>query len=144
VNARPTLLITFAWLWFVLGIASGALLGLGFHRPDFAGGYDAWRRRLMRRGHIAFFGTGFLALAMGLTASSLSTIDAASPVFRGLGWAMVGGAVAMPAVCFLSAWRKPWRGCFFLPVLLLGGAVLGFTAMLLRAGCTDVCKPRAD
>ena len=26
------------------------------------------------------------------------------------------GAVAMPTVCFLSAWRKPWRHLFPIPV----------------------------
>jgi hypothetical protein len=36
------------------------------------------------------------------------------------------GGVAMPAVCFLTGWRKPFRHLFFVPVLALVLAV-GFT-----------------
>ncbi len=38
---------------------------------------------------------------------------------------MIVGAITMPTVCFLSAWREPFRHFFFIPVsLLLGGVVL--------------------
>jgi hypothetical protein len=33
--------------------------------------------------------------------------------------AFVVGAVAMPTVCFLSAWRDSFRHLFFIPVLSL-------------------------
>ncbi|MEO1236520.1 MAG: hypothetical protein AAFX76_07005 [Planctomycetota bacterium] len=122
-------LLAFAWVWFVLGIASGALLGLGFHRAGFMGGYGSWRRRLARLGHISFFGTGFLALAMGLTASVCPEVCARwLTVVAGL---LIPGAVLMPTVCFLSAWREGFRVWFFLPVLGLGGGVLGFTGVLV-------------
>jgi len=117
-----THLIAFAWAWFVAGLASGVVLGLGFWRNDYLGGYDAWPRRLTRLGHIAFFGTGLLCLAMGLTAHVLRLEPAA---LRWAGALTIAGAVAMPAVCFLSAWRKPWRHAFALPVLgLVGGCGL--------------------
>jgi hypothetical protein len=39
------------------------------------------------------------------------------------------GAATMPTVCFLSAWRKPFRHLFFVPVgaVLIGviGALVG-------------------
>lgn len=128
------MLIAFAWLWFVLGIVSGAVLGLGFAKADFMGGYDSWRRRLARLGHISFFGTGGLVLAAALSAAALQAIGA--PVSeRGLrvaGGSLVVGAVAMPTVCFLSAWRKPWRHVFFVPVLGLGGGVVWWTWLVLR------------
>ncbi|MEM9419677.1 MAG: hypothetical protein AAGA25_11600 [Planctomycetota bacterium] len=104
-----------------------------FHREDGWGGYGSWRRRLARLGHIAFFGTGVLVLAMALTARALPP---EAGVTETLGWAgpmAVVGAVTMPLVCGLSAWRKPWRAWFPVPVAALGLSVLGFTAALVRA-----------
>lgn len=128
------MLIAFAWVWFVLGIVSGAVLGLGFAKTDFMGGYDSWRRRLARLGHISFFGTGGLVLAAALSAAALHAIG--TPVsedgLRVAGTLLVVGAVAMPTVCFLSAWRKPWRHVFFLPVLGLGGGVVWWTWLLIE------------
>jgi hypothetical protein len=40
---------------FLVGAASGAALGLSFHRDDWLG---SWRRRLLRLGHFACFGMG--------------------------------------------------------------------------------------
>lgn len=105
--------IFFAWGWFAAGLLSGAGLGMGFARERFLGGYDAWPRRLARLGHIAFFGTGALCLAMGLTAHALGMDPDA---MRWAGRLTIAGAVAMPLVCFLSAWRKPLRHLFILPV----------------------------
>ena len=52
------------WLvgwWLVLAaFATGAAIGLFFHRPDFLGGYDAFRRRILRLGHIALAALGML------------------------------------------------------------------------------------
>ena len=94
---------------------SGAVIGLGFHREEFLGGYGSFRRRLLRLGHIALAALGLLNVVYGLC-----------PIFLGAdfkstlpGLLLICGAVAMPAVCLLSAWRKPFRHLFFIPVLLL-------------------------
>jgi hypothetical protein len=39
---------------------------------------------------------------------------------------LVAGAVLMPLVCYLAAWKKPLRHLFPLPVLSLLGATLAF------------------
>ena len=120
--------IVFAWCWFGAGLLSGIGLGLGFARDGWLGGYDAWPRRMVRLGHIAFFGTGLLCLALGLTAAVLS-LDGPS-VSWAVGLTLMGSAT-MPVVCFLSAWRKPLRHLFVLPVSgLLGGTGL-LTFLLL-------------
>ncbi|MEM7625794.1 MAG: hypothetical protein AAF333_09205 [Planctomycetota bacterium] len=128
-------LITFGWVWFALGIVSGAVLGLGFHRADFMGGYGSWRRRLARLGHISFFGTGMLAMMMGITSIVFKDAMPAAMdlpgVFLGVGVLTLSGGVTMPVVCFLAAWRKPLRHLFFIPVLGLGGGVLGFAGSLV-------------
>jgi hypothetical protein len=121
--------LLFAWCWMTLGLLSGAAQGLGFHRESWMGGYNSWRRRLTRLGHIAFFGTGMLNLGMALTADRVGLIDAA--VF-GPGVCLIVGAVSMSLVCYLSAWRKPLRNLFFVPVLSLTVGCGWFVVVLFR------------
>jgi hypothetical protein len=115
------------WFAILIGLAVGTILGLFFHREDWQGGYASWRRRMIRLGHVSFFGTGFLNLAFVFSVEHLG-LD----VFP---WvpsvAFVVGAVAMPTICFLSAWRAPFRHLFFIPVisLLLATAVLIFRGL---------------
>lgn len=47
--------IVAAWMAFLFGAPAGAVTGLLFHDEAWLGGYDSWRRRLMRLGHVAFF-----------------------------------------------------------------------------------------
>jgi hypothetical protein len=43
--------LTLAWVWILLGFASGSLMGLNFKffNIDWAGGYSGLRRRMYRR-----------------------------------------------------------------------------------------------
>ncbi|MBL8399414.1 MAG: hypothetical protein JNL84_14935 [Candidatus Accumulibacter sp.] len=109
-----------AWIGILLGMLSGALIGLFFHHQAWLGGYDSWRRRLLRLGHISFFGIAFLNLAF---ASTFNLVTGDPPAFAA--WSLLAGAVLMPAVCFLAAWRQPFRHLFFLPVLSLLSGVAG-------------------
>ena len=124
----PHLQLVFAWGWMLMGLLSGVGLGLGFHKAEFMGGYDGWRRRLARLGHIAFFGTGLLNLFCALTWKVFAIESGLMPW---AGWLLVVGAVAMPTVCLLSAWRKPFRHLFPVPVVtLVGGVGLLFYVLL--------------
>jgi len=40
------------WLGVLGGVLSGAVIGLFFHRDDWAGGYGSFSRRMLRLGHI--------------------------------------------------------------------------------------------
>lgn len=120
------MLEAFGWTWMGMGVLSGAVLGVFFKREDFLGGYDAWRRRLVRLGHIAFFGTGMLCILMA------GTLERREAVFRNsdFGWwgdvpaaAMCAGAALMPVCCGLAAWKKKLVPVFVVPVLLMGLAV---------------------
>ena len=106
---------TFGWGLILAGFLSGALVGLGFHREDFLGGYSSLRRRLVRLGHIALVALGILNLAYALT--PLVGLSPRWPELGALGLAI--GGVAMPLVCFLTAWRPVFRHVFFIPVLAL-------------------------
>ena len=102
------------WSLVLAGFVSGIGLGLGFHREDFLGGYDSFPRRLLRLGHVA---CAALGMANVLYALSPWTHAVASAGFA------IGGC-AMPAVCFLTAWRREARALFFIPVLVLMTAVV--------------------
>jgi hypothetical protein len=58
---------SFGWVWILIGFVSGFLLGLGFHRDDWMGGYGSFRRRLIRLGHISFVGLGILNILFALS-----------------------------------------------------------------------------
>jgi len=115
--AGPTHVLnwTVGW-WLVLaGFAAGAGLGMSFHRDDFWGGYASFRRRIVRLGHVALEALGMLNLVF-----ALSPWPAAGTVAgRAASVAFVVGGVAMPTVCFLTGWRRPFRHLFFVPVLAL-------------------------
>jgi hypothetical protein len=107
------------WMLVLAAFVSGAGVGLGFHRPKFLGGYGSLRRRMVRLGHIAFAALGMINVLYGLTPFPAAGTTVAGVASIGL---IVGG-VAMPAVCFLTAWREPFRHLFFIPVASLVIAV---------------------
>ena len=117
----PHALNFIAGWWLILAaFVSGAVIGLGFHREDFLGGYTSFRRRLLRLGHLALAALGMLNVVYGL---SPGPTNAATPASLA-GLLLLGGALAMPLVCFLSAWRKSFRHLFAIPVVLLIAAVI--------------------
>ncbi len=121
----PEVLRLLPWCLIVAGFLSGATLGLFFHRDDFLGGYGSFRRRLVRLGHIACIALGVLALQLQ---QSLATLPASPP-----GWiapAFLVGALLMPTTCFLTAWRRPFRHLFALPVTLLVAPIVALLIAL--------------
>lgn len=109
-----------AWIGFALGCVSGAVPGLFFHKHDWLGGYTSWPRRLIRLAHISFFGIGFLNLGLGLTGNVLGMESTAASIL------MIVGAVAMPAVCYASAFRPAFRHLFFIPAGSVMAAIIMF------------------
>ncbi len=64
--------LTAAWLGILAGLLTGTAIGLFFHDETWMGGYGSWRRRMIRLGHISFFGTAFLNLAFVFSVASRS------------------------------------------------------------------------
>jgi hypothetical protein len=108
------------WVGILAGMLSGAAIGLFFHDERWLGGYGSWPRRLLRLGHVSFFGIAFLNIAFAATLHVTGEIPGA----RTASWLLVAGAVLMPAVCALAAWWKPFRHLFFAPVAILVGAAV--------------------
>ena len=120
--ANPQLNLVSAWVGLLLGFVSGMLMGLKFHEENWLGGYTSYPRRMIRLGHISFFGLAmanlmFYFVAQALPAASIS-VSVAS-------WLFVVGAVTMPVCCGLMLLSPRWRHAFVIPVLsLITGATL--------------------
>ncbi len=114
------------WTGMIFGLLSGAVIGLFFHKDTFAGGYTSFRRRMMRLGHVAFFGLGIINVIFSLTLTTTNVV-LHYPTLASL--ALIAGAILMPLVCFLTAWKKPFRHLFALPVVCVA-----ITLILLLQG----------
>jgi hypothetical protein len=119
----------FGWVWILAGIVSGLALGLRFQREDWLGGYGTHPRRLIRLGHVSFFGLGFLNVFFALSTPRIRL----APEWLGVAsWALIAGGLTMPICCGLMAWRRALQPLFAVPVgCLLLGAGLVVTGMLL-------------
>lgn len=117
-----------AWVGILLGCVAGAAQGLFFRRDDWLGGYGSWQRRMMRLGHISFFGLAFVNLAFALT---VRTLDIDGSVI----WAsrlFILGAITMPLLCYVSSFKDAARHLFFIPVLsVIIGTVIVLKEMLV-------------
>ena len=102
------------WGLILLCFMSGAIIGLWFHRDDFAGGYGSLRRRMWRLGHIALAALGMLNLLFSMGPTQLGITS----------WLLISGSIAMPLVCFATAWKTSARHLFFIPVSLLFATVI--------------------
>ncbi|MCA9190276.1 MAG: hypothetical protein KDB03_00885 [Planctomycetales bacterium] len=107
------------WILLLTAFISGAAIGLGFHHEQFLGGYNSFRRRLLRLGHIAQAALGMLNVLFSIAVMPDDTPRGYAASF---GWMM--GGISMPLVCFLAAWWKPLRHLFFIPVTALLTAVI--------------------
>jgi hypothetical protein len=113
------------WAGFLGGVISGAVIGLKFHRENWLGGYASRERRMVRLGHISFFGIGMICLFYGLT---LKAIPHEAGLAETGALALAVALVTMPATCFLTAWKPYCRHGFFVPVL---SAATGIVVQLL-------------
>jgi hypothetical protein len=101
------------WIAMLAGAVTGAIIGLFFHREEWMGGYSSLRRRMTRLGHISFWGIGFINILFALSMKALQLSTGPIGVASG---ALILALVTMPLCCFLTAWRKPFRHLFPLPV----------------------------
>jgi hypothetical protein len=106
------------WILRLAGFLSGAIIGIGFEREAFWGGYTSFRRRIVRLGHIALCALGMINLLFVLLVQSNSLATSIASI------CFIVGGCAMPLVCFLAGWRASLRRLFPIPVVALVLAVL--------------------
>lgn len=119
--ALTAFMLRAVWAGMLAGVLSGAIIGLFFAREDFMGGYQSWRRRLTRLGHISFFG---LALVNATFAFTNHAVRLDPGMAQLAAWSFVCGAVTMPLCCFLAAWKQPLRHLFPIPVISVSAGIL--------------------
>jgi hypothetical protein len=108
------------WSLILAAFITGALLGLFFHREDFWGGYNSFRRRIVRLGHIALAALGMMNVVFSLSPwPGMATWQGQRASI-----AFIVGGISMPVVCFLCGWWKGFRHLFFIPVVALVLAVV--------------------
>jgi hypothetical protein len=112
------------WSSMIAGALSGAAIGLRFHEEAWMGGYASFRRRMVRLGHIAFFGLGIINVLFAVTLAVMPV----APLFALIGSIGFTIAVAtMSACCFLTAWRPSFKALFPIPV---AGVLIGISALI--------------
>jgi hypothetical protein len=125
----PQINLVFAWVWILAGFLSGMIMGLFFHREDWLGGYASAKRRMLRLGHISFFGLGGVNLMFYFTARSA---EFSGPLAEYASLALIIGGLAMPVCCALMARSARFQFLFGVPVIsLIAGAILTLTEMIL-------------
>lgn len=111
--------VAIGWTSLVAGALTGLVLGLWsfagpFPVPDWIGAYDDLSRRLLRLGHIAFFGLGILNIML---ARHLGRPRARAPGARLALGAMNFGNVALPLTLIAAAIHEPLKYLMTLPAL---------------------------
>lgn len=114
-----------AWIGIFAGCIAGAVQGLFFHKDDWLDGYSSWRRRLTRLGHISFFGIGFINFAFSVSLRMLEMEGELVLSSR----LLIVALITMPLLCYLSAFKKPFRNLFFIPA---GSVIIGILLFLWR------------
>ena len=109
------------WAGFLGGVVSGAVIGLKFHKETWLGGYGSRERRMVRLGHISFFGIGMICLFYGLT---LAAFESRHSLDLTGARALATALLTMPTTCFLTAWKPAFRHLFFIPVLSAGTGIV--------------------
>ena len=118
----PHINLFLAWVGLLLGFVSGMLMGLKFHQENWLGGYTSYPRRMIRLGHISFFGLAMVNLMFYFAAQAFPAITFSVSVAS---WLFVVGAITMPICCGLMVISPRWRHAFAVPVLsLITGATL--------------------
>ena len=107
------------WSSLALGAVTGLILGLWSFDgpmavPEWLGGYGDTSRRLMRLGHIAFFGLGILNL---LLARELSLLGLRAGARRAASVAMNFGNIFLPLTLIAAAVYRPFKYLMPLPAL---------------------------
>jgi len=122
------------------GMAFGAVLGMVFglraESRQWAGGYDSFRRRSLRLGHIAAFALGIINVLYAHSTQSLGALPTWAAAGGSAG--MIAGGLLMPVVCLVVAWRRGLKYLFPIPATCVAVALIvqawGWLSVLASRG----------
>ena len=114
------------WGSMAIGALTGLILGLWSFGgpvpvPDLLGEYDALPRRLMRLGHIAFFGLGILNIIMAVHLGRLKSGDSHARLAL---IAMNFGNIFLPLTLVCAAFFEPLKYLMSLPAAAVTFALI--------------------
>lgn len=127
------------WGSMAVGALTGLILGLWSFGgpvpvPDWLGDYDTLPRRLMRLGHVAFFGLGILNILLAFHLGRLRSKDRLARI--GL-TAMIFGNIFLPLTLICAAFFEPLKYLMSLPATAVTVALLIAARMAIRAARED-------
>lgn len=137
-EARVSLNLAVGWCSLAVGAITGLVLGIWSFGgpipvPEWIGEYDTLPRRLLRLGHIAFFGLGVLNIMLARHLGRRRGFE----VPRGLALnAMNFGNVFLPLTLIAAAAYEPAKYLMSIPALAITGALLAgaYVAVLDSVG----------
>lgn len=116
--------ISFGWLWILVGISVGAIMGLWSFNGPFnspVGDYTALPRRLLRLSHIAFIALGVINILYGYEISKINLLLR----YKQLGSrSAMYGAILMPLLLLAAVFVESFKYLTVIPVILLFIAIL--------------------
>ncbi len=132
--------IAVAWSSIALGAATGLILSLWSFNgplpvPEAVGAYDDLSRRLLRLGHIAFFGLGMLNIMLARHLSACGASPRAARLALG---SMNFGNILLPPTLIAAAFFTPLKYLSSLPAIAVTLAVIiGAHAAILASSARE-------
>lgn len=137
-EVRTSLNLAVGWASLAVGAITGLVLGIWSFGgpipvPEWIGDYDALPRRLLRLGHIAFFGLGILNIALAHHLRRTRTFGFPSGLSLG---AMNLGNIFLPLTLIAAAAYEPAKYLMSLPAIAVTLALVvgAYVAILDTAG----------
>lgn len=111
--------IRFGWIWMLLGIILGAILGMWSFNGPFPsplGDYTSLPRRLIRLSHIAFIALSIINILYGYEIDKIRFKEKTKKIGS---VCMIWGAVLMPILLIVSAFFEPVKYLTMIPAILV-------------------------
>ena len=116
--------ISFGWLWILVGIIVGAVMGMwSFNGPldSPVGDYTSLPRRMLRLSHIAFIALAIINILYGYEIDKVKIKEK----FKRMGSkCMIYGAILMPVLLIASVFVESFKYFMIIPTILIIIALL--------------------
>ena len=111
--------ISFGWVWILVGILVGAILGMWSFNGPFpspVGDYTSLPRRMLRLAHIAFIALAIINILYGY---EIDKLKIKGRIKRLGSLLIIFGAILMPIILIISAFYEPFKYLTIIPTTLI-------------------------